>query len=108
APSTISSREYRADSEPLRIFYFAFPSGRNFDHSASMTMMLISVKPKILAGIMSFCAVLNGAAAEKKDILFVATPLTEEGAVTGGIEGAGLRRGRQYLRGQFCEAGNDW
>jgi len=49
---------------------------------------MISVEPNVLLGfVFSICAALSGIAADKKDTLFVATPLTEEGAFTGGIEG---------------------
>jgi sugar lactone lactonase YvrE len=43
--------------------------------------------PLFLISVFSFWAALSGVAAEKKETLFVATPLTEEGAFTSGIEG---------------------
>src|SRR6185503_6999095 len=53
-----------------------------------MTFTLFSVKPRmLLACILSFRMMLDGAGAEKQGTLFMATPLTEEGAFTGGIEG---------------------
>ena len=53
-----------------------------------MKFTMISVEPNVLLGfVFSLCAALSGIAADKKDTLFVATPLTEEGAFTAGIEG---------------------
>src|SRR5437773_9198922 len=49
---------------------------------------MISVEPNVLSGfILSICAAFSGIAADKKETLFLAAPLTEEGAFTGGIEG---------------------
>jgi sugar lactone lactonase YvrE len=53
-----------------------------------MKFTLLSVEPNVLlAWVISFWAALSGVAADKKETLFMATPLTEEGGFTGGIEG---------------------
>src|SRR3989442_14696477 len=53
-----------------------------------MKFTVLSVTPHVLlAAVFSFCATPNGAAAATNEALFVATPLTKEGAFTEGIEG---------------------
>lgn len=67
---------------------FPFPSERGFRHSVRMKRIALSITARVLlALVLSFAPCFTRVVAAPAETLFVATPLTEEGAFTEGIEG---------------------